>query len=328
MARMARDHDIPVTQSAPVNLAGTVLRFERTSMYDGKGLRTVVYLKGCPLRCEWCSTPESINPEPEVGYDITACSECRACIEVCPEDALKPLQKGEGVLLRSERCTACFRCVEKCPTGALKAYGRKMNVEEVLGEIEKDEVFFFHSNGGVTLSGGEPLQQADFSREILKGCRQRGIDTAMETSSFAPWSRYEEVLPFLVTVYTDIKCFDRTRHKELTGVSNERILENIKKIDVSEHEVDLVIRVPLVPGRNDSDENLKQTLDFCSGLKKIQRLELLPYHRFGVETYGFLGIPYKLHGLESADIFWAEEKAQALRDRGTGLTVIVSGNEK
>ncbi|MFP4482447.1 MAG: glycyl-radical enzyme activating protein [Thermovirgaceae bacterium] len=320
--------DLSVSRMVPVNLTGMVLRFERTSMYDGDGLRTVVYLKGCPLQCEWCSTPESINPEPEIGYDLTSCTECHTCVEVCPENALKSLHKGEGILLRNERCTACFRCIESCPTGALKAYGKKMNVEDVLGEIEKDEVFFFHSNGGVTLSGGEPLQQADFCREILKGCKQRGINTAMETSSFAPWDRYEENLPLLDTVYTDIKCFDSGRHEELTGVPNEAILENIKRIDASVYNVELVIRIPLVPGRNDSYENLEKTLEFCNNLKKIRYLELLPYHRFGVDTYGFLGLPYVLKGLDSASVAWAEEKAEALRKTGTALPIRVSGNEK
>lgn len=310
------------------NVRGVVLRFERTSMYDGQGLRTVVYLKGCPLRCAWCSTPESINPRPELGYDVTKCNECNECVKACPEKALESLRKGEGILLRKNLCTACFECIEKCPENALKAYGMNMDVESVLKEIEKDEVFFFHSGGGVTLSGGEPLLQAEFCGEILKGSRERGIHTAIETSSYAPWERYEKVLPFLDTIYTDIKCFDTEKHRELTGVANNLILENLKKIDASEYDLELIIRVPLVPGCNDSDENLTQTLAFCSTLRKITCLELLPYHRFGVETYGLLGLSYKLHGVESATIPWAEEKADMLRKKGTAVKIRVSGNEK
>lgn len=307
-------------------IKGIVLRFERTSIHDGEGLRTVIFLKGCPLRCLWCSTPESINPSPEIGYDVEACAECYSCVAVCPTKAIGPLVQEKGIFIRKNVCNFCFSCVVNCPHNALKAYGCEMNVESVLKEVEKDGVFFYHSNGGVTLSGGEPLLQAEFCGEILKGCQTRGINTAVETSSFVPWDNYQKVLPYLDAVYTDIKCLDPNTHRKLTSQSNDLILSNIRRIDRSEYNVELVIRIPLIPGINDSADNLMDTLEFCRSLKKISKLELLPYHRLGVKTYKFLGIPYVLGDVESASIEWAEEKANLLREESVDLDIVVSGN--
>lgn len=185
-------------------------------------------------------------------------------------------------------------CYDKCPQSAYKKYGNYMSANELLKEIAKDEIFYYHSNGGVTFSGGEPLMQPDFLAEIMKLCKQRGIHTAMETSLFTPFKDIEKVLPYLDVLYTDIKFMDRNKHKEYTGAVNDLIIENILKIDSSSYPVEIYIRIPLIPGINDSRENLLSILDFCKDIKKIQEFELLPYHRLGIETYKHLGLLYKL----------------------------------
>lgn len=271
---------------------GLILRIERTSIHDGQGLRTVVFFKGCPLRCQWCSTPESHNMIIEKGYLPNRCIGCGICIESCPEDALT-MDNGK-ILISDEKCKMSLLCYDKCAQSAYKKYGNSMSVDELLKEIAKDEIFYYHSNGGVTFSGGEPLMQPDFLAEIMKLCKQRGIHTAMETSLFAPFKDIEKILPYLDVLYTDIKFIDRDKHKEYTGAVNDLILENILKIDSSSYPVEIYIRIPLIPGINDSRENLLSTVDFCKDIKKLQEIELLPYHRLGIETYKNLGLLYKL----------------------------------
>ena len=271
---------------------GLILRIERTSIHDGQGLRTVVFFKGCPLRCQWCSTPESHNMRIEKGYLPNRCIGCGICIESCPEDALS-MDNGK-ILISDEKCKMSLLCYDKCPQSAYKKYGNYMSADELLKEIAKDEIFYYHSNGGVTFSGGEPLMQPDFLTEIMKLCKQRGIHTAMETSLLAPFKDIEKILPYLDVLYTDIKFMDRNKHKEYTGAVNDLIIENILKIDSSSYPVEIYIRIPLIPGINDSRENLLSILDFCKDIKKIQEFELLPYHRLGIETYKHLGLLYKL----------------------------------
>ena len=169
------------------SLCGSVLRIEKTSIHDGTGLRTVVFLKGCPLQCLWCSTPESQSALPQKGYARDRCPLCGTCIEACPRHALRLSEDGTRIVTDTEKCDACFECVKTCPSRAMKAYGSLMSVAEVVREIAKDEIFFFHSGGGVTISGGEPLDQADFVKAILLECRDRGIHRAIETSFFASW---------------------------------------------------------------------------------------------------------------------------------------------
>ncbi|MDR1966768.1 MAG: glycyl-radical enzyme activating protein, partial [Synergistaceae bacterium] len=167
--------------------SGNVLRVEKTSIHDGDGLRTVFFLKGCSLRCLWCSTPESQSPDPEVGYNREKCVMCGACVESCPNGAISIDGIGARIRRDRSRCVGCFLCVLKCPSSAMKGYGTRMTSEDAVREIAKDEVFYFHSGGGVTISGGEPLNQAEFVREILIGCEKLGIHRAMETSFFAEW---------------------------------------------------------------------------------------------------------------------------------------------
>ena len=249
---------------------GRVLRIEKTSIHDGEGLRTVVFLKGCPLRCKWCSTPESQRMEIEKGY------------------------------------------------------GKDMTVEEVVKEICKDEIFFFHSGGGVTISGGEVLMQADFAKEILKFCMEQGIPTAIETSLYSSYDNIKELLPYLTSMYVDFKVADERRHEFYTGVSNKRIKENLVKVD-TEFNGDIHIRIPVIPTVNMNENNMKDTIKFLSNLKHIKDIELLPYHRLGLETYERLGRAYELKDVEIPDMERLRKMADIIREENQEATVKVKG---
>lgn len=300
---------------------GIILHLEKMALFDGEGMRTVAFFKGCPLRCKWCSTPESQNPAPQLGYNPDRCTGCLTCVDVCPQQAIRPSQEGHLVETDPKACDCCFACVEACPSKARKQYGRRVSAQRIVEELEKDDIFYFHSGGGITLSGGEPLTQSKFARAILAGCRERGIHTAIETSGHVSWERFLEVLPFLDTVLIDIKVLDPERHKELTGYGNELIIENIKKIDRSEFPVDLFIRIPLIPGINDDDANLAATAEFCKSLRKFRELHILPYHKLGVESYRFLARDYSLGTLEISTAELVEEKAERLRQQGIAVKI-------
>jgi len=279
------------------SVMGSVLRIERTSIHDGQGLRTVLFLKGCPLRCRWCSTPESQRPDPQKGYALDRCVGCGICVDSCPVGALSMSEDGRKVRTDSSKCRNCFTCVAKCPQRAWKKYGSVMSVGEAVREISKDEIFFFHSAGGVTISGGEPLSQPDFVSEVLRECRERGIDTAIETSFYAPWENIEKILPWLNVLYVDIKHMDQKLHQEFVGRDNSLILDNIRQVDQSPYPLGIIVRIPMIPGLNDSDLNLSRTAEFCKSLKKLKEVELLPYHRLGMETYRNLEMDYPLKDL-------------------------------
>lgn len=244
---------------------GTVLRIERASIHDGEGLRTVVFLKGCPLSCAWCSTPESQEPE---------------------------IRRAAG-----------------------KTYGSIMSVDEVLAEIEKDQIFFFHSGGGMTLSGGEPLFQADFSAALLKECKIRGINTAMESSLCAPFESLEQILPSLDTLYADLKLIDSQKHREYCGLDNALILNNLRRVAACSRTTRLIVRIPLIPGINDSNEDLTAAADFCRELGSVSAVELLPYHRLGVPTYEKLGRPYRLSEIRPPQDDYLQEQKKYFFDK-------------
>ena len=267
---------------------GTVLRLERSSIHDGPGIRTVVFLKGCPLGCLWCSTPESQNQSPA------------------------------------------------------NEYGRSMTAEAVVAEVQKDEIFYFHSGGGVTISGGEPLAQPDFSAEILRQCRENGIHTAMETSLYAPFEAVSGVLPLTDYLFVDLKHMDPVAHRRFTGVDNRLILENLRRLAQTGFRGELVVRVPLVPGCNDDDENLRKTARMVSGLSGLtgssdrsglpapsdrsglpvlRHLELLPYHRLGLDTYRRLGIEYPLPEVAVPTREHMDERIAFTRAAAPGLPV-------
>ncbi|MDL2264691.1 glycyl-radical enzyme activating protein [Synergistaceae bacterium OttesenSCG-928-I11] len=291
-------------------------------MHDGGGLRTVVFLKGCPLRCLWCSTPESQPAHPQRGYSRAKCVLCGRCVERCPNGALSV--NGERVVIDGEKCRNCLGCVEICPSSAMLSYGYRATAAQIVREIAKDEVFYFHSGGGVTISGGEPLTQPAFVREILLGCRERGIHRAIETSFCTPWEAAEGVLPLLNLLYVDLKHALPKEHERVVGVSNETILENIRRADAHPGEFEMVIRMPLVPGVNDADEAIIAAAELIRGLNRVRTVELLAYHRLGTETYRNLDLPYPLAEIAVPEQSYMESKARLLKAHGGEIAVLIN----
>lgn len=276
--------------------SGTLFRIERLAVHDGPGIRTVLFFKGCPLRCAWCSTPESQRAMPETLYTAEQCTGCGDCITACPQRALSFSPHGRIHTDRS-LCTGAGLCVEACRYGARKRVGGTLTLDQILEAIEKDEIFYHRSGGGITLSGGEPLLQPAFAGAVLAAARMRGISTAVETCGHFSWKACESLGQSLDLVYVDIKHTDPARHKELTGKGNEVLLANLQRMDALWTGTDLVVRVPLIPGINDDRENLQETAAVVQGLDRVTRVELLPYHRYGAATYARLGRAYPLEGI-------------------------------
>jgi len=278
-----------------------VFDVQRFSLHDGSGIRTLVFLKGCPLRCAWCSNPEGQTCAPQLAYDATRCIGRAACGEACQRacevSAIHPAA-GDQVEIDLTACTVCGSCVLVCPSQAIELLGEGMSVGEVLELVERDGLFFARSGGGLTLSGGEPLLQADFAVRLLEEARRRGIHTAIETSGCAPWGDVERVCRHVDQVFYDVKCMDAERHREATGTGNGRILENLRRLREAFPELPVVVRTPVVPGFNDSPEQIRAICDFLCGLPGRLCYELLPYHHFGEPKYRKLGKAYPLPGVE------------------------------
>ncbi|AFL98803.1 MULTISPECIES: glycyl-radical enzyme activating protein [Desulfitobacterium] len=282
--------------------SGQVFNIQKYSIHDGPGIRTIVFLKGCPLKCQWCSNPESQHPYPEVFYNDNKCigiGECRYCLKACRAGAMT---EAEGkVAIDRERCTQCGDCAEACPAKAVEVCGVPMTVDEVLNSVEEDGAFYTRSGGGITLSGGEPLVQADFAGKLINEARQRGLNTAVETTGFAEWEAIEKVLNYADTVYYDLKCMDSQKHKKYTGVANEKILFNFKKICTEFPEMAIRVRTPIVPGFNDTKREIRAIVEFIKGMPRDIEYEILPYHRLGESKYPSLGRIYPLSGVPTLE---------------------------
>lgn len=267
---------------------------ERFAMHDGTGIRTLVFVKGCPLRCRWCANPETQLPTPQIAQTTARCLGCETCLSLCEAGALTA--GPEGIQLTREMCTLCGACVEACPAESLVIIGRRMTPDDVFAEISKDAVFYETSGGGVTLSGGEPLTAPTFARALLAHCQAAGFHTAVETSGYVTWQAFEAVLPHVNLFLYDVKHMDEARHRQGTGVSNRCILANLARLD--ETGADIIVRVPLIPDFNDSPHNIRQTAALAAGMPHVRRLDLLPYHRLGTPKYRKLGRDYPLADLQ------------------------------
>jgi pyruvate formate lyase activating enzyme len=276
-------------------IKGLIFDIKKFAVHDGPGIRTTVFFKGCPLRCWWCHNPEAMKPKAELVLFENKCIACGECFEVCPQHAHEKLPDGTRVY-HKEDCLLCGQCVEVCYAEALVMEGREVTVEEVMVELRKDIPFYDNSGGGVTLSGGEPTLQHEFAHALLKQCKTEGLHTALDTSGQAQWSTFEKVLPYVDIVLYDLKLMESAQHKIYTGVSNRLILENLVKIGASG--VPVEIRIPIIPGINDAQENIVNSAQFLTEIKSLTRVELLPYHRLGESKYARLGMTYKLSGLE------------------------------
>lgn len=264
-----------------------IFDIQRASMVDGPGIRTTVFFKGCNLRCKWCHNPESQSFQPQMLFYKSKCTGCGKCVQICPN--------------HMQTCTFCGKCELYCPNDARKVCGREYTAEEIRKEVIKDKMFYETSGGGVTFSGGECMLQPDFLREILRLCKEEGIHTAVDTAGCVPWENFEKVLPYTDLFLYDVKCFSEALHIEGTGVSNQKILENLTRLS-KEFAGDIIVRVPVIGGFNDlAQTELSQIARFLKNLG-ITKVELLPYHKMGEHKY------------EAADMRFTEYTVPAQED--------------
>ena len=289
------------SQSAnPSPVTGRVLNIQRYCSHDGPGIRTVVFLKGCSLRCKWCANPESIRAKLEPAYDPKLCSgkkECGLCLKPpFPEGAFYVVEgEDDKIRVNWDLAMGCDEeIVSLCPTDALFMHGNRMTVDEVMEEVEKDAAFYRSTGGGITLSGGECLLQPDFAAALLQEAHARGMNTAIETACNVPWANVEKVLPHVDTMLHDHKLTDPERHRKWIGAGNERILANFKKAYETFPNTEFIARTPLIPGVNADEEHIRAVLEFIRPHKNVIDYEILPYHRFGLGKYEYLGKVYEL----------------------------------
>lgn len=277
-------------------LKGRIFNIQRYSTDDGPGIRSTVFMKGCPLKCLWCSNPESQKSYYQVGHRDTICRRCGSCIETCVLKAISFNPDGKGVIIDRSLCNNCGECVGVCTEGAMTMHGKDVSVEDVLEEVKRDQMFYRNTGGGITASGGEPLFQPDFVAALFERCHQVGILTALDTSGFAPHSALEQVLAHTDLVLYDLKCMDNNDSLMAVGQSNKPILQNAEYVMKSG--VPVIIRIPLIPGITDKTENLQKIAEFVSQVNPSTPVNVLPYHRFGVSKFRMMDMNYELSQLE------------------------------
>lgn len=290
-----------------------VTNIQGYSIHDGPGIRTVVFLKGCPLRCRWCANPENLTGGVQIGFIKTLCTGCGRCAKACTHGAIRP---GNCYRIDQAACTRCGDCVERCFYDALVRYGTEETAQSVFEKVRRDKMFYDQSGGGVTLSGGEALSHPEFACELLALCRADGIHTCVETCGYVPQETIERVLPLTDLFYYDLKLMDPEAHKAYTGADNRLILDNAAFLVKSGAQV--LFRQPLIPGVNDTGENIRATVEFMKKLGRGgQKLQLIPYHRAGTSKYEALNLPYTLEELQ----IMPSEQVEAVRQRYCELGV-------
>ncbi|HUU64256.1 MAG TPA: glycyl-radical enzyme activating protein [Dehalococcoidia bacterium] len=273
---------------------GLIFSVQRYSTEDGPGIRTTVFMKGCPLRCLWCHNPEGQESYPQIAFNGSRCIGCKGCVDACPQGAIT--FTADGPRTDRGRCQNCGKCAEVCPTGARELIGRYMTSEEALSEVERDILFYRSSGGGVTVGGGEPTAQPGFLVEFLMKCHEKGIHTALDTSGQVKWKTMEEVLKHVDLVLYDIKQLDPAKHADCSEVSNKLILENARRI--SGKGIPMIIRVPVIPGYTDGEKNIRDITKFVSILGSVTTVDLLPFHRLGEPKYKKLDRNYEFEGTQ------------------------------
>ncbi|NPV55565.1 MAG: glycyl-radical enzyme activating protein [Anaerolineae bacterium] len=287
---MADNH--PAAAAAPV---GIIFDVQRAALHDGPGLRTVVFLKGCPLCCVWCHNPESYSFHPQVSLNIERCRLCGACADACLWQA-HIVSVGRHVI-NYELCDACGACIDACNYQALQIFGQQTTVDELMPEILADLDFYRASGGGVTFSGGEPMAQLYFTLALLKRCQDEGVHTCLDTSCYAPQDAFTRVLPYVDLFLIDYKATGSELHKQLTGVPNQTILSNLEYL--YQENARIILRCPLVPGLNDQPDHLQAIAQLGIKYPNLQGIELMPYHNMGSGKRSRIGLPDHLSGLKT-----------------------------
>ncbi|TSA37069.1 MAG: glycyl-radical enzyme activating protein [Porphyromonadaceae bacterium] len=273
---------------------GRLFDIQHFGVHDGPGIRTLVFFKGCPLRCLWCCNPESHSPDEQIRYVDFKCKACFQCVNVCPYQGITPLD--ESVKIDFVQCTTCLKksCLDACNHGTLNLTGYTISAEKLIKIIGKDSAFYRNSGGGVTFTGGEPLSQPEFLGKILRKCKKAGIHTAIETCGYCSQAVLKEIIPLVDLFLFDIKIIDPEKHRKYTGKSNQLILENLTYLSTQKKRI--IIRFPLIPGITDTDQNINDVILLLKKLGLVE-IDLEPYHGLGIAKYEELGMEYLLHGI-------------------------------
>jgi len=266
-------------------MEGIIFDIQKFALHDGPGIRTAVFLKGCPLKCVWCCNPESQSAEPQCAIINERCNHCLKCTIVCKAEAF--VDENNHLSINQKLCNACGTCVAKCSENALKMYGYSASTDTIMNEVLKDKAYYDNSGGGITLTGGEPMEQPEFLFELLTKAKQAGLHTCVETSGYSKKENYQRILPLVDLFFVDYKLTDSLMHKQYTGKGNEKILSNLKFL--YDNRAQLIIRCPIIPGINDTPEHFKGIAALSTHFPNISGVEIMPYHSYGSHKYAQIG---------------------------------------